>query len=222
MTTSISSSTRPTTSRTASTASPTTSRPRPRRRASCSPPISCADAVNLPLISAKERGAGGGHIRFNMAGGDAEPHLAVPGRHLQEGALPRAERARHHPLRRGLLADVARGPGAAALRLAGRHPDRAAQPDVPPALQHRPDAGALSRLQARGRARCATRKACRWPGSAGASAATRSTMPTKSPKSARCSPTRSPSTAWRRRWTTPMRRSLPDLPPKLAQREAAE
>src|ERR1700730_15162043 len=28
-----------------------------------------ADAVNLPLISAKERGAGGGHIRFNMAKG---------------------------------------------------------------------------------------------------------------------------------------------------------
>jgi oxalate decarboxylase/phosphoglucose isomerase-like protein (cupin superfamily) len=28
-----------------------------------------ADAVNLPLISAKERGAGGGHIRFNMSGG---------------------------------------------------------------------------------------------------------------------------------------------------------
>src|SRR6266568_7855867 len=27
------------------------------------------DAVNLPLISAKERGAGGGHIRFNMAKG---------------------------------------------------------------------------------------------------------------------------------------------------------
>src|SRR6266566_8025113 len=28
-----------------------------------------SDAVNLPLISAKERGAGGGHIRFNMARG---------------------------------------------------------------------------------------------------------------------------------------------------------
>lgn len=28
-----------------------------------------ADAVNLPLITAKERGAGGGHIRFNMARG---------------------------------------------------------------------------------------------------------------------------------------------------------
>jgi hypothetical protein len=45
------------------------------------------DAVNLPLIDAKERGAGGGHIRFNMAGRlDREPHFAVPGRHLQEGA----------------------------------------------------------------------------------------------------------------------------------------
>ena len=84
-------------------------------------------------------------------GRHAEPHLAVPGRHLQEGALPRAERPRHHPLRRGLLADVARGPGAAALRLARRHLDRAAEPHVPPALQHRADAGALSRLQARGR-----------------------------------------------------------------------
>src|SRR6202790_3506183 len=30
-----------------------------------------ADAVNLPLISAKERGAGGGHIRFNTATGRA-------------------------------------------------------------------------------------------------------------------------------------------------------
>ena len=37
-----------------------------------------ADAVNLPLITAKERGAGGGHIRFNMAQGhDRQPHLAI-------------------------------------------------------------------------------------------------------------------------------------------------
>src|SRR5258705_2397103 len=28
-----------------------------------------ADAINLPLVSARERGAGGGHIRFNMAKG---------------------------------------------------------------------------------------------------------------------------------------------------------
>ena len=35
-----------------------------------------ADAVNLPLISAKERGAGGGHIRFNMAKGSNNSHIS--------------------------------------------------------------------------------------------------------------------------------------------------
>jgi oxalate decarboxylase/phosphoglucose isomerase-like protein (cupin superfamily) len=35
-----------------------------------------ADAVNLPLISAKERGAGGGHIRFNMAHGSMNSHIS--------------------------------------------------------------------------------------------------------------------------------------------------
>jgi oxalate decarboxylase/phosphoglucose isomerase-like protein (cupin superfamily) len=34
------------------------------------------DAVNLPLISAKERGAGGGHIRFNMARGSLASHIS--------------------------------------------------------------------------------------------------------------------------------------------------
>jgi oxalate decarboxylase/phosphoglucose isomerase-like protein (cupin superfamily) len=34
------------------------------------------DAVNLPLIEAKERGAGGGHIRFNMAGGSIASHIS--------------------------------------------------------------------------------------------------------------------------------------------------
>ena len=34
------------------------------------------DAVNLPLISAKERGAGGGHIRFNMARGAMPSHIS--------------------------------------------------------------------------------------------------------------------------------------------------
>ena len=34
------------------------------------------DAVNLPLISAKERGAGGGHIRFNMAKGSMASHIS--------------------------------------------------------------------------------------------------------------------------------------------------
>lgn len=35
-----------------------------------------ADAVNLPLISAKERGAGGGHIRFNMAKSSMNTHIS--------------------------------------------------------------------------------------------------------------------------------------------------
>ena len=34
------------------------------------------DAVNLPLIQAKERGAGGGHIRFNMAKGSMSAHIS--------------------------------------------------------------------------------------------------------------------------------------------------
>jgi oxalate decarboxylase/phosphoglucose isomerase-like protein (cupin superfamily) len=35
-----------------------------------------ADAVNLPLFSAKERGAGGGHTRFNMARGSMNSHIS--------------------------------------------------------------------------------------------------------------------------------------------------
>jgi len=34
------------------------------------------DAVNLPLIEARERGAGGGHIRFNMARGSIPSHIS--------------------------------------------------------------------------------------------------------------------------------------------------
>jgi oxalate decarboxylase/phosphoglucose isomerase-like protein (cupin superfamily) len=35
-----------------------------------------ADAINLPVISAKERGAGGGHIRFNLAKGSMNCHIS--------------------------------------------------------------------------------------------------------------------------------------------------
>jgi oxalate decarboxylase/phosphoglucose isomerase-like protein (cupin superfamily) len=35
-----------------------------------------ADAVNLPLVGASERGAGGGHIRFNMARGSMNSHIS--------------------------------------------------------------------------------------------------------------------------------------------------
>lgn len=35
-----------------------------------------ADAVNLPLVDAKERGAGGGHIRFNLAKSSMNTHIS--------------------------------------------------------------------------------------------------------------------------------------------------
>jgi len=35
-----------------------------------------ADAVNLPLLAARERGAGGGHIRFNLAKGSMNSHIS--------------------------------------------------------------------------------------------------------------------------------------------------
>src|SRR5581483_5427904 len=35
-----------------------------------------ADAVNIPLVSAKERGGGGGHIRFNIARGALPSHIS--------------------------------------------------------------------------------------------------------------------------------------------------
>src|SRR4051794_12274720 len=35
-----------------------------------------ADSVNLPLVEAKERGAGGGHIRFAMAKGSMNSHIS--------------------------------------------------------------------------------------------------------------------------------------------------
>ncbi|HVB90171.1 MAG TPA: hypothetical protein VND97_08230 [Beijerinckiaceae bacterium] len=34
------------------------------------------DAVNLPLVTARERGAGGGHVRFNMARGSMASHIS--------------------------------------------------------------------------------------------------------------------------------------------------
>ena len=110
-----------------------------------------ADAVNLPLISAKERGAGGGaHPLLDGEGLDEQPHLAVRRSATYKKGTGTARRARDHPDRRGLLADVARGRGAAPLRLAAGNADRAAEHVVPPALQHRHDARAIPGVQARG------------------------------------------------------------------------
>jgi oxalate decarboxylase/phosphoglucose isomerase-like protein (cupin superfamily) len=45
-----------------------------------------ADSINLPLIEAKERGAGGGHIRFSMAKGSMNSHISqFPTRTYKKG-----------------------------------------------------------------------------------------------------------------------------------------
>ena len=162
------------------------------------------DAVNLPLITAKERGAGGGHIRFNFAKSSLNSHISQ----FPIGTYKKAHA--HGPgahviilSRRRLFADVAGGRRAALLQVGGRHHDRAAQHVAAPAFQHRHDAGALSRLQARGRRRSATPRACRRPGSAVASAATRSTIATRIRRPASSSRPNSPSMGSRRRWTPP-------------------
>ena len=182
-----------------------------------------ADAINLPLIAAKERGAGGGHIRFSMAKGSMNSHISqFPGGHLQEGPRPRSRRLRDRHERRGLQPHVAGGRGAEALRVARGHAHRPAQHVVPPALQHRHHAGALPRLQVRKGSRSATRRACPRRGSASAWAATRSTTPTSRRRCARCSPTRSPSTASSRAWTEAYKAELAELPPKVSQAACLE
>jgi hypothetical protein len=108
-----------------------------------------ADAVNLPLITAKERGAGGGHIRFTMAKGSMNSHISQ---------FPIGTYKKGHAHGPGAYVIILSGEGyslmwpegrgAQALRLGGRDADRAAEHVVPPALQLRHDAGALSRAQA--------------------------------------------------------------------------
>ena len=81
------------------------------------------DAVNLPLITAKERGAGGGHIRFNFAKSSMNAHISQfpvgtykkchrhgPGAHViilsGEGyslMWPEGEEPRHYPWEVGTL-----------------------------------------------------------------------------------------------------------------------
>ena len=74
------------------------------------------DAVNLPLIEAKERGAGGGHIRFNMAKGSIPSHISqfAVGTY-KKGHAHGAGRACDRALGRRLFADVAGRRGAQAL-----------------------------------------------------------------------------------------------------------
>ena len=107
------------------------------------------DAVNLPLITAKERGAGGGHIRFNMARGTIASHISQ----FPIGTYKKAHA--HGP---GAHVIILSGEGYSLMWPEGDEPQRfewqVGTLIVPPNMwfhQHfnsGADAGALSRLQA--------------------------------------------------------------------------
>ena len=110
-----------------------------------------ADAVNLPLIAAKERGAGGGHIRFIMAKGSMNSHISQ----FPVGTYKKGHR--HGP---GAHVIIMSGEGFSLMWPEGEEPRRYEWKQgtliVPPNMwfhQHfntGTDAGALPRLQARG------------------------------------------------------------------------
>ena len=154
------------------------------------------DAVILPLITAKERGAGGGHIRFNMAKGSIASHISK----FPFGTYKK-------------YAHGAPGPGAHVISAVGRSGYSLMWPDgeemkryewkygtliVPPNAwyhQHFNSGPTPARyLASQALPRRATAKACRCPGSASGWAATRSTMRTRSRSCASSSPTRSRAT----------------------------
>jgi mannose-6-phosphate isomerase-like protein (cupin superfamily) len=102
-----------------------------------------ADAVNLPLIEAKERGAGGGHIRFSMAKGSMNSHISQ----FPVGTYKKCHR--HGP---GAHVIILSGEGYSLMWPEGEEPTRyewhVGSIVVPSAFQHRKDAGPLSGLQA--------------------------------------------------------------------------
>ena len=110
------------------------------------------DAVNIPLITATERGAGGGHIRFNMAKGSMNSHISQ---------FPIGTYKKGHAHGPGAHVIVLSGEGYSLMWPEGEEPQRyeweVGTLIVPPNMwfhQHfntGDDAGALSRLQARGR-----------------------------------------------------------------------
>ncbi|MPZ87621.1 MAG: ethanolamine ammonia lyase-activating protein [Nitriliruptorales bacterium] len=74
-----------------------------------------ADAVNLPLIEAKERGAGGGHIRFAMAKGSMNSHISQ---------FPTATYKKAHRHGPGAHVIVLSGEGYSLMWLEGEEPKR--------------------------------------------------------------------------------------------------
>src|SRR3981189_3562807 len=176
-----------------------------------------ADAVNLPLISAKERGAGGGHIRFNMAKGSMNSHISQ---------FPIGTYKKGHCHGPGAHVIILNGEGYSLMWPKGEEPRRydweggsmIGSPSLStPARRRRP----ISPSSTRG-CRSATARGSPRPGSAAASAVTRSTMRTRSPRSAPCSPRRRRSTAVPQRWIRPIRPSSSSCPQRWRETRGAQ
>jgi len=89
------------TSRTASTASPSTSAPKGEQKGLLLVTNFVADAVNLPLISAKNAGRRRAISASTCQGLDEQPHSQFPMAPTRR-AMRTDRRPRHHPVRPGL------------------------------------------------------------------------------------------------------------------------
>ena len=172
------------------------------------------DAVNLPLITAKERGAGGGHIRFNFAKSSLNSHISQ----FPIGTYKKAHA--HGP---GAHVIILSGEGYSLMWPEGDEPRyykwEVGTMIVPPNMwlhQHFNTGTTPARYLAFKHEGVAIRNAQGVPKawiSQPARAATRSTTATRIRKPASSSRRSWPSTACRRRWTRPTPPKRPTLPP---------
>ena len=133
------------------------------------------DAVNLPLISAKERGAGGSHVRFSMAKGHMNSHISQFAVGTYKKAHAHGPGAHVIILNGGFQPDVAGGREPQRFEWQGRLDDRSAQRLDAPAFNTGTTPARYLAFKAEG---VAIRNAQGVPkrGSRSASEATRSTM----------------------------------------------
>ena len=171
------------------------------------------DAVNLPLITATERGAGGGHIRFNMAKGSMNSHISQ---------FPIGTYKKGHAHGPGAHVIILSGDGFSLMWPEGEEPSEykweVGTLIVPPNMwfhQHFNTGTTPSRYLAfkHEGVSSATRKAYRRHGSASASAATRSTTSTNAGNPTLVRSRTLPSTVSPRAWIRPTKRNWPTLPP---------